>query len=790
MQPHKISVRNLVEFILRTGDLSSAQFLPSRLEEGIRAHKKLQTQQGRYLKEEVSLRMESEQEGITIVIRGRADGLLCRDGLFIIDEIKSTMKRTASDAPEDPLHLAQAMFYAYMYASMENLEKIGVWVTYFSLQDESVYSYEHIYEIEELRDFVLSTVKRYGKWLAFLEDLKRKRDESIEKMAFPFPAYRSGQRKLVNDVYRAIRDQKRLFVKAPTGIGKTISTIFPSVKSLIYQENEKIFYLTSRGTNREAVRQTMTLLMQQGLCIRTVFLIAKEKVCPYGKCDLEICDYAKGHFDRINTALWDILENQRQMDRETVLRYSQSHRVCPFEFLLDIALFSDIIVGDYNYAFDPSVYLKRFFEEKQGRYIFLMDETHNFIDRVRDMFSATILKSDFLELRRSIKGFFEHQGSVPGNFQPLIRSLGKINRDLLSLRTESDEYCLEQMPSVLYKDILHFKEVSERCFAEDFQVRSYPFYTRWMELYFDCHHFCRIGEYYDERYRTLIDSESRQMRLRLQCIDPTKQIREDLSRCTALIAFSATLVPASYYVEMIGGREESIYLMLPSPFERSHLRILVDKGISTRYIHRKASLHPLAERIYTASAVKKGNYMVFFPSYEYMMAVYEVFVQEYPAVRTLVQSQGFTEEERERFLAQFREDNPHTMVAFVVLGGTFSEAIDLAGERLSGAIIVSIGLPKRSMERDVMTEYFKSQGKDGFDYAYRYGAMNKVMQAGGRVIRTPKDKGFLLLIDDRFLEEKTRGLIPEEWAHYEVVRSLREIHEKLSDFWRNERWIG
>lgn len=780
----RISVRHLVEFVLRSGDLASSQFSPSRMEEGAKVHKKLQDQQGRYLQTEVSLKEEFSHGSIRLLVSGRADGLGKDGAFFFIDEIKSCF--TESDRPEeDLLHLAQAKFYAYIYAKKKKLDKIRVRVTYYNLRDDSIFSYEHLFEIEELAAFISYVVGFYCDFLEFVASLRRQRDQSIADLNFPFADYRPGQKKMIQDVYRAIRDKKRLFVKAPTGIGKTVSVLFPAIKSLIYQDNDKIFYLTSKGTNKESVFEAMKLLRERKLSIRTVFLTAKEKICPYGKCDMENCQYAKGHFDRIYSAILDILENRREMDLQTIRKYSESHKVCPFEFSLDLSLYADIIVGDYNYVFDPSAYLKRFFEEEQGRYIFLMDEAHNFIDRAREMFSSSICKSQFLSLRRQIREFFNEKPYLPKVFRDMMRVAGTINRDFLMIRGEGPEvFSMTEAPEKLRKDIFAFRELCDLCFSEERQMKQYPFYNELMELYFSCCSFEKVLEFFGENYRTIIRQEKNETQVRLFCLNPKPQIQEALCRCTALIAFSATLTPAIYYVEMIGGKEDSIYLKLPSPFAKEKFKVLIDRSVSTRYAHRKQSLRLIAERIRTAVSPKKGNYIAFFPSYEYMVETFEIFRTLCPDVLTLIQDRGFSEEDRMHFLSCFREDPEELMLAFAVLGGTFSEAVDLKGERLSGVIVVSVGLPKLSFERDLMREYFEQRGMDGFDYAYRYLGMNKVMQAGGRVIRSMDDRGFLLLIDDRFTDPRTNVLIPDEWRHYETVNGTKQLKEILTEFWR------
>ncbi len=781
----EISVRSLVEFVLRSGNLEAqSSFSPARMQEGIRIHQQIQQIKGRYIEKELSLRLDIKINDIDFQVSGRADGLMKEEELYIIDEIKSTSK-SLINCEESEVHLAQAKFYGYIYALDNRLSNIGVNVTYYSMYDEDIRSFEHRYEREELETYVTHILYRYSLFCRLLENLKDKRDESILNLEFPFDSYRKGQKKMINDVYRAISQKKRLFVKAPTGIGKTISTLYPAIKSLIYEENEKIFYLTSKTINRETASDTLTLLKKSGLSIRAIALTAKDKICPYGSCDLNVCEYAKGHFDRINSAIYDILETKDIITRDVILSYSEAHKVCPFEFSLDISLFCDVIIGDYNYAFDPAAYLKRFFAEKMGRYIFLMDEAHNFIDRARDMFSASVEKTAFLELRKLIKSSIKNHTMISKELSDILKSIGRINAEFLKLKPEQEEreFSQKALPEKLVKAIRSFTEYADYYFSECLSASEEDFYQGLLNLYFDSHSFIRICELYDENYTTIGYQCNKNLRIKLFCVDPSALVKDALNRCTSLIAFSATLIPASYYIGMMGGMEDAVYLMLDSPFEPERLRVMIDVGVSTRYLHRESSIDKVVQRIYSAVSTKNGNYIAFFPSYEYMNRTYEEFSKTYFDVECLVQERSFTEIQREDFLKRFVNQNTHIMLGFAVMGGVFSEGIDLKGDRLSGAIIVTVGLAKISYELDLIMEHFNNKGKNGFNYAYRYHGMNKVMQSAGRVIRTSSDKGFILLLDDRFLENNYQRLMPGEWANFEKVNSPLQIKNTLEKFW-------
>lgn len=782
-----ISVRNIVEFVLRSGDLGGAEFSPSRLQQGIRAHQKLQQTEGRYIEKEASLSMISTVMDITFNISGRADGIILKDEIYIIDEIKSTL-RNAKDVSEDPVHLAQAKFYGYMYAVKHELDIVGVQVTYYGVHDSSINTYFHLYDKNELFQFVDFVMKSYAEFMKLLMKLRKERDESLLDLEFPFESYRKGQKKLVNDCYRAIRDDKRLFVKAPTGIGKTVSTLYPALKSLTYHDNERIFYLTSKTVNKAAALDTLALLEKNGLRVRAIALTAKDKVCPYESCDTQVCEYASGHYDRINAAVWDILENETVMPRETVIRYSESHKVCAFELSLDIALYCDAVIGDYNYAFDPLVYLKRFFDKEQGKYIFLMDEAHNFIDRARDMFSKSVSKQPFLELRKEIRKSTKDRMMIEKEVDDILRNASRVNSAFLKLKSDDAEYAMSKPSEGLIVALMDFCELCEGFFSSDTtMLKQESYYQMLLQLYFECSAFIKIFQFYDDHYTTIITQRDKDITVKLFCVDPSELIKEGMDRAKSLIAFSATLIPASYYIQMMGGIKDAVYLMLESPFDPKNLSVIIDSSVSAKYRNRALSIAPIARKLTAAVKARKGNYMAFFPSYEYMQSVYDEMMAQDSGVELVIQQRGLSEQQREDFLQGFSVQNEKYMLAFAVMGGIFSEGIDLSGDRLVGAFIVSVGLPGISLEKDIIMEYFTARGKNGFDYAYRYSAMNKVMQASGRVIRTAEDRGIVMLLDERFTERKYIDLMPPEWSHYRVIRDEKKLSEHLENFWnKNE----
>ena len=602
------------------------------------------------------------------------------------------------------------------------------------------------------------------------------RDTSIRALPFPFPAYRRGQRTLAVEAYRTIRDGGRLFCQAPTGIGKTISTLFPAVKAIGEGEAEKIFYLTAKTITRQVAQDACTLMREQGLRLKTVTLTAKDKICfaEERSCNPDACLYADGHFDRVNAALYELLVSGDEFTREVIEDCARRHRVCPYELSLDLTLWSDCIIADYNYVFDPQVYLRRFFSGQgaAGKHVFLIDEAHNLVDRAREMYSAGLRKADILEVHRALD-----------KKDKLRKSLSRVNTAMVSMRKEceGERFVARREPCTEFTRILSV--FSADC-EEWLAIHSHaPQEEQVLNLYFSVLAFLRIAELYDERFVTLLYIHGTDVVLKLFCLDPSRCLDSCLKKGKAAVLFSATLTPLDYFSAVLGGNEESKRLMLPSPFPRDNLCLLITDNISTKYKNRDSSLLPLAHLIAQAAAGRPGNYMVYFPSYAYMNEVYRVFCENYPDFPTLLQHGGMDEEEREAFLAEFDAQREDTLIGFCVLGGIYAEGIDLKGDRLIGTVIVGVGLPQINPEQDVIRDYFNEVNGQGFAFAYQYPGMNKVLQAAGRVIRDESDRGLVLLVDERFTTPSYRHLLPAHWQGYGVVRSQDALKNQLAAFW-------
>lgn len=786
MKPVRLAVRKVVERVMLCGDIDSRYADPSAMLEGARAHRKLQAAMGEGYQKEVSLRLDVELADIPVILHGRADGVLedAETGL-VIEEIKTTTLPLDSLAAQREQHLGQAKCYAHML--LQKLEapppQVTIQLTYFQLETERVERQGFSFTADELKAFFEGLMEAYSVWLRFERDWKPLRNASIKALGFPFDAYRAGQRNLAAAVYGTIINAKKLYAQAPTGIGKTLSTLFPSIKAIGEEKAEKLFYLTAKTVTRAVAEDAVALMAQKGLRFKSLTLRAKEKICFCGEavCTPEACPYARGHYDRVNAALLDLLEHADLVTPEVAEAYAKKHSVCPYEFSLDAAEWMDLVVCDYNHVFDPTVYLRRFFSDADGDYVFLIDEAHNLCDRVRDMYSAQLRRSPFSRLKKELK-------DKTAAAKRLRKALGQVGDYLQGLRKELGEsahFVSGTLDAALVSLAERFSLAAKDWLALE-QHNTHALHGDVLELYFEAQSFLGIADGYGEHYASITEAPGSDVAATLFCLDPSGIIRERLKLAKASVLFSATLTPLPYYRDILGGEETDYIAALPSPFDESNLLLAAHYGISTKYADRKASVSRLAETIHLAIKKKTGNYLVYFPSYEYMRDVYEAFSAGYPCVHTILQQASMDEPARAAFLNRFDTGNTETLLGFCVLGGIFSEGIDLKGERLIGALVVGVGLPKLSLRQNLIRDYFDKVNGEGYDYAYVFPGMNKVLQAAGRVIRSETDRGVVLLIDSRFNTAKYRGLYPPHWRGMRMLKSTGEFEQLIEGFWGDQ----
>lgn len=776
----RISVRNFVEFILRSGDIDNRISSSARQEAmlaGGKIHRKIQRREGSGYLAEVPLKIELEQELYTLVIEGRADGIKAVKERIVIDEIKGIFHDVHDLKEPVPVHLAQAKCYAYIYASQANLPEIEVQMTYCNLDTEEIRRFHSAYIYEELEQWFMELVAQYDKWANFQFQWHRLRNDSIRTLAFPF-AYREGQKKLAASVYTSILRRKNLFVQAPTGTGKTMSVLFPAVKAVGENLSDKIFYLTAKTVTRAVAKEAAAILKEHGYQAKVLEITAKEKLCLLEEmeCNPVHCPYAKGHYDRVNDAVFDLLQKQDDFFQNDFLEQAQKHMVCPFELCLDTASWADLIICDYNYAFDPNVHLKRFFSEGvKGEYLFLIDEAHNLVERARKMYSAVLYKEDILSVKKTVKPYS----------RKVEKQLEACNRKMLEKKKECEDY-------IICGGIGDFVFALMRLASsmDDFlrEKREFPKRKEVVEFYMNLRHFLNIAELVDENYVTYYEKEANdRFALHLYCIGTAVNLQEYLNRGNSAVFFSATLLPVNYYKKLLTTQEDCYAVYAHTVFSSSQSCILVAGDVSSKYTRRtNAEFEKIASYIIGMVEQKKGNYIAFFPSYKMMEQVLEQFYQMPQAgwVDCIVQENSMNEASRKEFLEEFSRNRKRSLCAFCVMGGIFGEGIDLKEEQLIGVAVVGTGLPQVCQEQEILKQYYEENGENGFAYAYTYPGMNKVLQAAGRVIRTARDRGVILLLDDRFYRREYREMFPREWAHAKRC-SLNNFREELRKFWES-----
>ncbi|PFA68501.1 ATP-dependent helicase [Bacillus sp. AFS015802] len=750
----KRSIRELVEFVYKEGSIDLRFQARSSMTIGTRLHQKLQKEYKDGDEKEVFLKGEEECGEVLYQLEGRCDGIHYDDGEVTVEEIKSTARSLDFIEEGSRVHWAQGECYAYLLAKERQLSHVGVLLTYIEVESETTKSFKQTYSIEELEQIVNEILEAYTPFATVLLANEERKMNSIHDLTFPYPSYRKGQKKLAGAVYKTISQSKSLYANAPTGTGKTISTLFPTIKAM-GNGSSKWFYLTAKTITRTVAEEAMLLLEREGLAHRTVTITAKDKICFKEEtiCQKEYCEFANGYYDRINGALIDLLTHETIITRPVIETYARKHKVCPFEYSIDLSYLVDGVICDYNYIFDPRVSLKRMSEEGKKKTTLLIDEAHNLVGRGREMYSASLKKSAFLQIK---KQYPDHDA--------LKQSIANVNKQFLRIKKEDGADSRDELDVPLVESVVSFIEIAEKCLGESGSEWSEEF----MQLYFDSISFVRISNLFSEEHRFVIGRSSNELEVKLYCIDPSKLIRQVSQPYHSSVFFSATLHPFSYYFQQLGGSEEDYRFLIPSPFENNQWQVGIHP-ISTRFKDRERTLPLITRSIEKTFNGYKGNYLVFFSSYAYMQEAYDMMNKGSLDATIIIQEPNMNELDREGYLAQFQSDREQPVIGLAVLGGIFSEGIDLKEDRLKGVIVVGVGLPQPSVEQEIIKDYFNESGMNGYDYAYVYPGLNKVFQSGGRLIRTEADRGVLKLIDDRYLTPKYRSLLLDEWKDYRVI---------------------
>ena len=775
----RISVRSLVEFILRKGDIDnrvSGSMEKDAMLLGGKIHRKIQSRMGTNYTAEVPLKIQMPCDGFVLQIEGRADGVLKDDGKVLIDEIKGILRSLEHLEAPVPVHLAQAKCYAYIYAVQNSLKCIDVQMTYCQMETEEIRRFCQKFEFQELQTWFQDLVTQYEKWAKFEIEWRNVRNDSIRQIEFPFP-YREGQRDLVVSAYRTILRKKKLFIQAPTGVGKTMATVFPAVRAMGEGLGEKIFYLTAKTIMRTVAEQAFSLLKEKGLLYKTITLTAKEKICfcEEAECNPDACPYAKGHFDRVNDAVFDLITHSGDWSREVLEEQAKKYMVCPFEMSLDVSNWADAVICDYNYVFDPQAHIKRFFSESgKGEYLFLIDEAHNLVERGREMYSASLYKEDLLEVRKLVKA----------EDPKLAKGLSECNQQFLELKRECEHYQILKSVSHIALKLMNvlskLEDYLEEC--KDAEKKK-----RVLDFYFAVRSFLNIHDIMDENYVIFSEMmEDGRFQIKLFCVNPAVNLQNYLEQGNSTIFFSATLLPVHYYKKLLSVEKDDYAVYAHSSFPQENKFLFIGTDVSTRYTRRGESTYQrFARYIAVMAEQKKGNYMAFFPSYRFLEEVHTCFLECVDhEVDSICQVSYMDEEQREEFLEEFEQEREKSLVAFCVMGGIFSEGIDLTDDKLIGAVIAGTGLPQVCTEREILKQYFNAADMDGFDYAYLYPGMNKVLQSAGRVIRTESDRGVILLLDDRFRAMRYREVFPREWQQYQLG-SVKNLEQEIRTFWES-----
>lgn len=789
----ELTVEQLCSMALRGGDLDGEkdESFGVRAADRSAITQQLGTLYGLDYHFSVRLHNTVKTDGVYFCVEGLADGILCLDGEWTVDGYG----KIGAQSFMSP-RLAKLYCFAYFLCSQKQLDCVQIRAVSLDRDGRLEFSKMHLTR-DQLRETYLAFLS-HAVWKGkLLYERSKVRLPETATLRFPYKTLRDSQAEMIKECYRDIKHKNRLFCQAPTGIGKTISTLYPAAKCVGEGVADRIFYLTSKQSIRREVISAMIKLGHSGSMLRTCVIAARESVCANSSakrrgsrlssnCRAELCPYAAGYYDRLPAALADIVVGGDIYDSAAITKCAEKYKICPYEFSLDLSELCDVVICDYNYVFSPTVYLRRYFgdaDDRGEKYIFLVDEAHNLPGRARDMFSKKLECTAFEVLRDALESdsdLFNACEDVISEFESL-RLLCRDNMHCFA-SGESAGYSVERhLPIGLGEALDAFSKKA------DVWLNKNPEHAARLmveDMSFELFEYRKIAERFDGGYLVFINVKGERTSVLLYCLDPAPQLSACFDKAQSSVLFSATLTPTEYFADILGGGKSSVSVSFRSPFDPSKLCVAVVDGVSTRYDDREQSYKKISSCIAAAVSAKSGNYMVFFPSYSYMEHVKDVFCKKYPKVKVLEQKKNMSVADKEAFLASFADDGK-TRIGFCVLGGSFSEGIDLPGDRLIGAVVVGVGLPGISDENNIIRDYYENKNGCGYDYAYTYPGMNSVLQAAGRVIRTEEDRGIVVLIDDRFSEPKYKTLFPDDWKKAKFARNAQSLAEIARVFWEN-----
>ncbi len=741
---------------------------------------------------EKNISLEGSLEGaeITYTLCGTADGLWISGNSRTVDLIRVVTPRDFSK-PLKREWTALLRLLAYLLCLRDACDGVGVRAVLVNRENGNVRTVLKKYGRAELDGFARSLLALIAGKVRLLVERERVRRPSATNVPFPYVVIREGQEEMIRRGMATIRHGKRLFACAPTGIGKTISALYPAVRAFGKGYCDKIFYLTAKSVASQEAYRAAAKLVAAGANLRVVVLTAKEQICPVRKragmrCDARDCERMRGYSERSREALTELLARQNGFYASVISEVAARYTVCPYELSLDLSEVCDLIICDYNYLFDPSVHIRRYFDNpgRFGEYVFLIDEAHNLVNRARELYSVTLSRKHSEEVYALIP---QENHELHEIFKPFIQALRDVeflchdNRETQPDGVQTGYYIGQNRVLALDRAVLTFSEK----LGEWLRVnRDGDLFECLDSIWRDVSKYVSVLNRYDEKFITYVEMTGEDITASLTCIDPSDVVDECLDKGRAAILFSATLTPLSYFCDLLGGIKKAVMLELPSPYDPENLCVVAVDGISTRFEDRDKTSRKIASCIAATVSAKAGNYIAYFPSYGYMEKVHALFCKKYPGVCTVLQKKGMRASEKEEFLSSFKKDTGKLRIGFCVLGGVFSEGVDLPGSRLIGSIIVGVGLPGLSSERNIMRDYFQNRYENGFEYAYTYPGMNHVLQAAGRVIRCEEDRGIVVLIDDRYATPAYQKLFPPYWNHLQYAGNPSSLAEIARNFWK------
>ena len=796
-----IDAKELSDLANQSGDIDSRRsFFSEEASVTSEIYEKIYRNSDAFCMYDRTFSLTHKYNGLYYTVDSTADVIVKKEGRVRVDLI-SFVGGYEFYSPPKLSKLSKLKCDALFFAREKELDAVCMRLYYVckSREETKIKFFEYFYHTEELQKHFESLIVKIAPRAELICEKTTVSYPSARSCAFPYETLREGQEIMIRECYSKIKQGRRLFIQAPTGTGKTIAALYPAVRALGNGNVDKIFYLTSKASTRREAFKAASKIFEAGAKLRTITIGAKEQVCmcpsrlfsgsSASLCNPIDCSYAADYYSKAEAAIMELAHSGHGYTQRKIAEVAKKHSVCPYELSLDLSELCDIIICDYNYVFDPAVYFRRYFsgssiEGGDGeKYVFLVDEAHNLVDRARDMYSAAIKNSAFEKIYSVIPEDEKDLNSIFEKIILVFRAQRKLCADTLTKDSKGNEfgfYISNTELSLFHKELDSFKKKCDQWIKKN---REHPLWDKINNLISDVRKYLCIAEYFDSRFYNYIFINGNITGVQIFCLDPSHILDKIMNRAVSTVMFSATLTPLDYFSQILGDDRNAEKVSLPSPFDPNNACVVIADYVSARYEDRADSISRYVSVIAATVVGMAGNYIAYFPSYECLEAVYKAFVKKYDKVDTIVQKRKMTMSEKEEFIDFFKDDQNVLRRGFCVLGGSFSEGIDLPGRKLIGTIIFGVGLPGLSNEKNILREYYDNQGECGYDYAYTFPGMNNVLQAAGRVIRRDDDKGVIVLADDRYGDEKYFSLFPEHWNNIKKAENARELAQIIQKFW-------